>query len=159
MIQKEIRLIDEKGKQIGILEYEKALGIARERGFDLIEVTKKTQPPIFKLGNYDKIRYFQEKEKQKRKLKERHDLAKTIKISFKESVHDLTFKAKQTDRFLTSGRSVEIQMPLRGREKTHSDLAIEKIKTFLTMIKSEYKIIQDLKKTPNNLLIVLKKIT
>ncbi len=52
-----VRLIDEKGEQIGIIETKNALDMARARNLDLIQVTDKTEPPVCKLGEYGKYLY------------------------------------------------------------------------------------------------------
>lgn len=52
-----IRLIDDSNKQIGIFSYEEALEKAKEKGLDLLVITLKTDPPVYKLGNYEKVRY------------------------------------------------------------------------------------------------------
>jgi len=155
--QGKIRLVDEKGKQIGVLFKEEALNIAKERGFDLIEVTRKTEPPIYKLGDYSKIKYEMEKKLKQQKLKERQAFPKSIRIGFKESNHDLSIKSKKAEEFLKEGKLVHIVMILRGREKAHFDLAKEKVDSFLTLIKISYKIIRSLKKSPRGLNVAIKK--
>jgi len=145
----EIRLIDEKGKQIGVVSFEEAQKIAKERNLDLIEITKNSQPPIYKLGNWAKEKYLKEKEERKKKLKNKQNIFKNIRIGFNEGEHDLEVKAKKINEFLEDKKGVRIEIFLRGREKAHFDLAEQKIKTFLTKINKSYKIIQPLKRTPN----------
>lgn len=157
MILKEIRLIDEKGKQIGIFSYDEASKIAQERGLDLVEITKKTTPPIYKFGDSNKLRYKKEKEYRKKRLKERQTAPKSIRIGFSEGEHDLETKVKRTEKFLEEGKTVTIEMKLKGRQKAHFDLARKKICEFLEKIKSEHKIIQPLKRVPRGLIIVLRK--
>lgn len=157
MAPKEVRLIDEKGKQIGIFSFNDASKMAQERGLDLVEITKKTTPPIYKFGNYGKLKYQKEKELKKKKLKERQTAPKSIRIGFNEGEHDLEIKIKKIEKFLQEGKTVTIEMKLRGRQKTHFDLAKEKTNEFLAKIQTEYKIIQPLKRVPNGLITILKK--
>ena len=157
MIPKEVRLIDEKGKQIGIFSYDEASKIAQERGLDLVEITKKTTPPIYKFGDSGKLRYKKEKEFRKKRLKERQTAPKSIRIGFNEGEHDLDTKVKRTEGFLEEGKTVTVEMKLRGRQKAHFDLARKKISDFLAKIQIEYKIIQPLKRVPRGLITVLKK--
>jgi len=157
LIPKEVRLIDEKGKQIGIFSYNEASKIAQECGLDLVEITKKTTPPIYKFGDYGKLKYQKEKEFKKKRLKERQTSPKSIRIGFNEGEHDLETKIKKIEKFLQEGKTVTIEMKLRGRQKAHFDLARGKINGFLTKIKVEYKIIQPLKRVPRGLITVLKK--
>lgn len=157
MIPKEVRLIDEKGKQIGIFSYDEASRIAQERGLDLVEITRKTTPPIYKFGDSGKLRYKKEKEYRKKRLKERRTAPKSIRIGFNEGDHDLETKMKRAEKFLEEGKTVTIEMKLRGRQKAHFDLAKKKISEFLAKIKTEHKVIQLLKKVPRGLITVLKK--
>ncbi len=157
MIPKEVRLIDEKGKQIGIFSYDEASRIAQERGLGLVEITKKTTPPIYKFGDSGKLRYKKEKEYRKKRLQERKTAPKSIRIGFNEGEHDLETKVKRTERFLEEGKTVTVEMKLRGRQKAHFDLARKKINDFLAKIQIEYKIIQLLKRVPRGLITVLKK--
>lgn len=69
MVSKEIRLIDEKGQQLGVYSFEQASQIATEKGFDLILITDKVSPPIYRLGDYGKLKYQQEKELKKENCK------------------------------------------------------------------------------------------
>jgi len=151
----EIRLIDENGKSIGIFSYQKAQEIAKERNLDLIEVSKKAVPPVFKLGNWEKERYLKEKQLRKKLLAEKKNILKNIRIGFNEGENDLNIKAKKIADFLEENKRVKIEIFLRGREKRHFDLAEEKIKNFLTKINKSYKIIQPLKRTPGGFFIII----
>jgi len=156
LVSKEIRLIDEKGQQLGVYSFEQASQIATEKGFDLILITDKVSPPIYRLGDYGKLKYQQEKELKKRKLQEKQTTQKSIRIGFNEGEHDLNVKIKKIEKFLGENRAVAIEMRLRGRQKAHFDLAKEKIDNFCKKITIPYKVIQPLKKVPRGLMIVLK---
>ncbi|MGE4554746.1 MAG: translation initiation factor IF-3 [Candidatus Paceibacterota bacterium] len=151
----EIRLIDENGKLIGILPLEKAQEIARQKNLDLIAVSQKAKPPVYKLGVWEKERYFSEKKLRKKLKTEKKNILKNLRIGFNEGENDLNVKIKKVENFLEKGRRVKIEIFLRGREKAHFELAEEKIKNFLTKVKKSYKIIQPLKKTPNGFFIIL----
>jgi len=157
LILKEVRLIDEKGKQIGIFSYDEASKMAQERGLGLVEITRKTTPPIYKFGDSGKLRYKKEKEFRKKRLKDKQSSPKSIRIGFNEGEHDLETKVKRTEKFLQEGKTVTIEMKLKGREKAHFDLAKKKIDEFLAKIEIEYKVIQSLKKVPRGLITVLRK--
>ena len=156
MIPKEIRLIDEQGKQLGIFSFQEASQIAQNKGFDLVLITDKTTPSIYKLGDNDKLKYQKEKELRKKKLQERHSAQKSVRLGFNEGEHDLSTKIKKVEKFLQEDRMVTIEMRLHGRQKAHFDLAKEKINNFCQKITVPYKIIQPLKKAPRGLTIVLK---
>ena len=54
---REVRLIDEDGKQLGIVPTFEALKIARERELDLVEISPKAAPPVCKIMDYGKFKY------------------------------------------------------------------------------------------------------
>jgi len=154
---KEIRVIDENGKQIGIMELTKAIELAKNKGLDLVQITDKTTPPVCKITNYGKYLYhLQKKEK---KQKKEHNELKGIRLSFGISDHDIEIKSKQAEKFLKKGHLVRIEMILRGREKAHQDLAKEKIEKFLNLLKSSIpvKIETPIKKQPRGLTIIISK--
>ncbi|MFZ5559694.1 MAG: translation initiation factor IF-3 [Patescibacteria group bacterium] len=144
----QVQVIDENGKNLGILDTSKAIEIAKERELDLVEISSKTQPPICKIINYGKYQYLQEKKERKQKAKQRRAELKEIRIGFTTSVHDLEIKAKQIEKFLKEGHKVKIDLRLRGREKAHGDLAKEKLEKFLGMFSFEFKKEEEIKKTP-----------
>lgn len=153
----EIRLIDEAGKQLGVVSLAEAKKIAQDHNLDLVLITAKVKPPIYKLGDLEKFRYAQEKKYKKQKLRERQRVAKIIRLGFNEGIHDLQIKAKKAQEFLESGYSITIEMRLRGREKAHEDIAQQKITDFLTAILTPYTLIQPLTKTPSGFTMSLKK--
>jgi translation initiation factor IF-3 len=154
---KEIRLIGAEGKLIGVIPYEEALLKAKEANLDLVLISEKANPPVYKLGNYSKIKYEQEKKLKAQKLKERKNTNKYIRIGFNEGDHDLIIKAEKGKKFLEEGKILVIELPLRGREKAHQDIAKSKLEKFLTFIQISYKIIQPITKSPRGLIITIKK--
>ena len=146
---KKIRLIGLDAKMIGVVEYGEAETMARSQNLDLILVTQNADMPVYKLGDAKKMRYHEEKMKRKEAKKQRGDVMKIVKISFNEGTHDMQTKIKRLEEFLEDGLKVKVVMFLAGREKSHFDLALEKTKTFLSMISTEYKTASDLKKLSN----------
>ena len=53
----EVRLIDEKGEQVGIVPIAEALKRARDAEQDLIEIAPQAKPPVCKIIDYSKFRY------------------------------------------------------------------------------------------------------
>jgi translation initiation factor IF-3 len=152
---KDLRLIDIDGKHLGIFSLEKAKEIAEKNEFDLILINSYQQPIVVKLGNYGSHLY--QKEKKERKVKKEQKETKEIRISFREAEYDLKRKANLIREFLDEGHQVQIKLMLKGRERKFQDLAEEKLNNFLKIIGelTNYKISQQLKKTPNFLMIIL----
>jgi len=151
-----VRVIGEKGENLGIFSKKEALKMAREKGLDLILITEKARPPVCKIGDFGKFLYQKEKkEKEKRKESE----IKGIRIGFNISLNDLETKAKQAERFLKEGDRVQIEMLLRGREKALEEIGRKKINEFLEILEQKIpiKIEQNLKKVPRGFIMLISK--
>ncbi len=149
-----IRLIDDTGKQVGIVSLQEALQIARERNLDLIQVTDKVEPPVCKISDYGKYLYrLRKKEKKTKKSNE----TKGIRLRFNISEHDLETRINQAEKFLKEGNRVKIEMILRGREKRLSEFAKEKINLFIENLNKKIAIKNEtgLKKKGNGFFIVV----
>jgi len=133
-------VVDETGKNLGVMPREAALKLAQERGLDLIEIAPAAQPPVAKIINFDKFRYQKEKEIKKQKLAQKISELKQVRISSRAAKNDLEIKAKKVIEFLNEGHKVEILLQLKGREKYNKDWARYKLEEFLKMISVEYKI-------------------
>jgi len=130
---KEVRLIDEVGQQFGVVSLEEAISKAKEKGFDLIQVTEKVDPPICKIMDYGKYIYSLKKKEKSIKYNKGGEL-KHIRLTFNISDYDTEIRAKQAEKFLKIGDKVMIEMVLRGREKAHSDFAKEKMIKFTEIL-------------------------
>lgn len=116
---REVRLIGEKGNQLGIMSAREALKIAREAGLDLVKIAPRAKPPVCKTVDYGKYRYeLARKEKEARK-KQRTMEIKEIRFSPNIDPNDLNTKANQARKFLSKGDKVKVSMRFRGRELTH----------------------------------------
>lgn len=123
-----------------------ALRLAQERNLDLVEVAPNVRPSICKIMDFGKYQYDKAKKERERKTKKSE--LKEIRIGFRTSEHDLAIKAAQTDKFLSRGHKVKIELRLRGREKSLRGLAREKMVHFFTLIKESYKFEQEIKSSP-----------
>ncbi|MCD6470993.1 translation initiation factor IF-3 [bacterium] len=138
-----VRLIDENGKHIGVVETSKAIEMAQKKGLDLIEVNPNQDPPVAKILDFGQFKYQLSKKEKKQKSKKGE--VKGIRLSLRVGKHDLEFKRKQVDKFLKEGNKVKIEMLLRGRERTHADLGEKIINDFISSLEN-IKIEQPLKK-------------
>ncbi len=155
---REIRLIDETGKQMGVVGLEEALRIARERNLDLIQVTEKVAPPVCKIGDYGKYLYREEK-KNKATKKQKGGELKGLRLTFNISLHDLETRARQAEKFLKRGDKVRIELVLRGRERALQNFAREKINKFIEILKgiTPIKIEREIKKESRGLTMIISK--
>jgi len=154
----QVRVIDETGKQVGVLELAEALRIAKERNLDLVQVTERVEPPVCKIMDYGKYLYALQKKERKIKIKRAGEL-KGVRLGFNISPHDLETRARQAENFLKEGDKVRIELPLRGREKALPEFAKEKINNFLEILARliPYKVERELKKEPRGFTIIISK--
>ncbi len=136
----EVRVIDDEGNALGIMPTKDALALARERELDLVEVSPKAKPPVCKLLDYGAFKYQKEKELKQQKVHAKKVEVKGIRLSVKIGSGDLEMRKKQALKFLEDGQKLKIEIILRGREKAHGNIAIEKIKEFIDSIAEHYEI-------------------
>lgn len=134
------------------------MDLARERGFDLVEVAPNANPPVCKLLNFGKFLYRMAKQERQHKAKQKKSEIKAVRIGFKTGRHDLEVKVKKAVQFLDEGHQLKAEVVLRGREKRYKDLAREKLKEFVKLIPVEIKIIQEPKKFPSGFSMIVIKV-
>lgn len=130
-----IRLIDEHGRQKGIVEKTKALEEARRVGLDLVEVAYNNGVSICKIVDYGKYRYEQNKKAKEGKKKQKTIQIKEIKLRPNTDDHDFQFKINKAKKFLEGGQKIRIILSFRGREILHSDIGMGLITKFADAIK------------------------
>jgi len=159
-------VIGGEGEQLGLMKTEDALALAVEKELDLVEVSPNLKPPVCKIMDYGKHLYKVAKQKRHQNAKQKKTETKGIRLSIRTEKHDLEFKARNAVKFMTKGNRVKIDIVLKGREKAHQDLAMEKMKKFLVTIsdisksnkETEERVIteeQSIKRTPQGMNIVI----
>lgn len=118
---REVRVIGDDGEQLGILQRNEALGIARERGLDLVEVAPNAEPPVCRIMDYGKFRYEEQKKKQEAKKRQVVVQIKEIKLRPKTDEHDYQTKLAHIRRFVEGGDRCKVTIFFRGREIVHKD--------------------------------------
>ncbi len=127
-------MVTDDGEMLGVMPITEALSAAKARELDLVEISPKADPPVCKIIDYGKYLYEQKKkEKAQKKASKGHEM-KGIRLSFRIGPGDLERQRKHAEDFLTTGHPIRIQMVMRGREKAHKDLALEKMKEFLSSL-------------------------
>ncbi len=130
-----VRLIDDKGEQLGVKTLEEALSLAREKSLDLAEVAPNADPPVCKIIDYGKYQYHQKKVEQKHRKQQKQTEVKGVRIGFRTNEHDIEVKARMATRFLKARNMVKVTLVFKGREAQHSDLAVEKLLHFADVLK------------------------
>lgn len=130
----QVRVIDEDGQNLGVMDTSEALATAQERGLDLVEVSPLAQPPVVKITNFSKLRYQEEKERRKEKAKQKKVEVKGIRLSLRISDHDKEVRVHQAEKFLSQDDKVKVDLILKGRERQHANLAKDIIHKFIESI-------------------------
>ncbi|MBU3914329.1 translation initiation factor IF-3 [bacterium] len=125
-----VRVIDDEGKQIGVLEINEALALADVKGLDLVEVGGKSDPPVCRIMDFGKFKYQQSKKIHDAKKKQTVIRIKEIKLRPKTEIHDFQFKLKNAIGFLEHGNKVKVTIQYRGREMAFTHMGIELLKKF-----------------------------
>lgn len=123
-----IRLIDERGGQVGIVSIEEARERANRVGLDLVEVAPAARPPVCRLMDYGKYKYNAARKAKEAKKKQHHIQIKEVKFRPGIEDHDYDFKLRHARRFLDEGNKVKLTMMFRGRQLSHPEIGMEVLK-------------------------------
>lgn len=119
---REVRVIDDEGNQLGVLDTREALKLAEERGLDLVEVAPNAVPPVCRVMDFGKFLYQEKKKQQEAKKKQKVFQVKEVKFRPMIDPHDYDVKLKRLLRFLGEGDKVKATVQFRGREMARMDL-------------------------------------
>ena len=152
---REVRLIDEKGNQMGIVSIAAAMSIADERGLDLVKIAPQVTPPVCKIMDYGKYRFEQGKREKEQRKNQKIIEIKEVRLSATIDTHDMEVKAKACTRFLQNGDKVKVSIRFRGRQITHGDIGLEVMNTFYEMVKDNAAIDRLAKQEGRNMFMIL----
>ena len=119
---REIRVIDDEGQQLGVMQPFEALKKAREKNLDLVEISPTAQPPVCRIMDYGKYLYQQEKKEREAKKHQKTITVKEVKFRINVDDHDYETKKNHVLRFLDEGDKVKATIFFRGREMTRTNL-------------------------------------
>ncbi|MCL2619250.1 MAG: translation initiation factor IF-3 [Defluviitaleaceae bacterium] len=127
---KEVRLIDSDGTQLGIVQGRDAQRMADEKKLDLVKISPTAKPPVCKIMDYSKFRFEQQKKEKEARKKQKTVDIKELRLSQNIDVHDINVKIKKCVEFLKDGAKVKITIRFRGREMSHTDGAYKILNKF-----------------------------
>jgi translation initiation factor IF-3 len=136
---RQIRVIDDEGKQLGVLETADALALAIRKGLDLVEIAPTQRPPVCRIMDFGKYKYELKKKEQASKRKQHQVQVKEVRVRPKIAEHDVQVKVRQARDFLDAGDKVMVNCLFRGREMAHRDVG-EKV------LQKVYELLQDIAK-------------
>ena len=138
---REVRLIDSEGNQLGVMPTKQALEMAEEAGLDLVKIVANAQPPVCKLMDYDKHRYEQSKRERDLRKNQRIVTLKEVQLSATIEENDVQTKFRNAVKFLQDGDKVKVSIRFRGRQIAHADIGMKIMEDFAARIE-EYGIVE-----------------
>lgn len=127
---REVRLIDQNGEQLGIMPTRKAMDLAEQAGLDLVKIAPQAKPPVCRLMDYGKYRFEQSKKEREIRKNQKVIEIKEVRLSAVIDVHDFEVRLKQGQKFLQEGNKVKASIRFRGRQIAHSQIGMEVMNEF-----------------------------
>jgi len=151
-------VISNEGVNLGVFSIKEALEKAVSAGFDLIEVSPNTNPPIVKIADYGKYKYEQKKKLQKSKAGAKTTETKSIQIKIGTGDNDLALKARKASLWLKEGHRIKVELFVSGRSKFMQESFLkERLDRVLHLITENFKIAEDYKRGPKGPTITIEK--
>jgi len=122
---REIRLIDETGQNVGVVNRQDAMDRALAAGMDLVEISPDAAPPVCKILDYGKFKYQEQKKAAEARKNQKIVEIKEIKLRPNIDDHDYDVKMKSIKRFFEEGDKVKVTLRFRGREMAHQSLGMD----------------------------------
>ena len=132
---REVRVVDQNGEQLGVMSSRDALALADERQLDLVKIAPQARPPVCKLMDYGKYRFEQSKKEREFRKNQKVITVKEVRLSATIEDHDIDVKFKNAVKFLKDGNKVKVTIRFRGRQITHSDIGRQVMNEFAERIK------------------------
>ncbi len=151
----EVRLIDDRNQQIGVVAIDRAKALAVEREMDLVEVAPQAQPPVCRIMDYGKFKF--ESLKKDKDARRKHNVIKVKEMKLRPKIgeHDFKTKYQSVKSFLEQGDKVKLTIMFRGREMVHQDVG----KNLLDRMARDLKGVSTVERTPllegRNLVMIL----
>ncbi|MDR1560906.1 MAG: translation initiation factor IF-3 [Holosporaceae bacterium] len=131
----QVRLIDQNGNVVGVLNVKEAMLKAREAGLDLVEIAPQAVPPVCKIIDYGKLKYELQKKKSETKKKQKFIEIKEVKFTPAIGEHDYKVKLSSICKFLSESNKVKVTLRFRGREISHKEIGEQLLNRLLTDVK------------------------
>lgn len=138
----QLRLLDESGKQIGVVDRQAALQKAQAEGKDLVEIAPNAKPPVVKLIDFKKFKYLEAKKERESRKSIKHVGVKEIRLSPFMGQHDFKTRVGQGEEFLKEGHQLKVSVPFRGREITHKEFGMNVINNAINFLQVVGKVVK-----------------
>lgn len=130
----QVRLLDENGKQIGVVSKIEALQKAKEQGTDVVEIAPNAKPPVAKLIDFKKFKYQEAKKEREAKKSQKNVGVKEVRLAPFIGRHDLDTRLKKGKEFLEDGNQLKISVFFRGRVITRKEFGYDVMNRFISSL-------------------------
>ena len=137
---REVRVVDQNGEQLGIMPVRQALELAEEHQMDLVKIAPQARPPVCKIMDYGKYRFEQSKKEREFRKNQKVIAVKEVRLSATIEDHDIDVKVKNAIKFLKDGNKIKVTIRFRGRQITHSEIGREVMQDFAERVKEQGKV-------------------
>ncbi len=151
-----LRIIDNEGNQLGVMDRQTALDKAKELGLDLVEVASQADPPVARIVNFQKFRY-EENKKERSSKKDSGGGLKELWLSPRIEEHDIKVRLARTEEFLKEGHKVKLVVKFKGREMAHRELGQKVLDEALALLGEKVSVEREPRFEGRNLSIILSK--
>lgn len=152
---KEVRVVDESGNQLGVMSSAEALRMAEAKNLDLVKIAPRAVPPVCKIIDFGKYCYEQAKKEKEAKKNQNIISVKEIQLTLKIDVHDLQTKAGHAVKFLKNGDKVKVVVKYKGRELAHTELGFDIADRFVALLEDNAVIEKPAKIEGRNMILIL----
>jgi len=128
---REVRVIDEDKRQLGVMPLNEALRLAQTKGLDLLEIVPNATPPVCRIVNYGKFQYEEAKRSKDGHSRQAASRMKELQLSAVIEVHDFNTKLAHAIQFLSADMKVSVRLRFRGRQRAHKEFGFEVVNRFV----------------------------
>jgi translation initiation factor IF-3 len=128
---REVRVLDETKRQLGVMSLNEALRLAMSKGLDLVEIAPNATPSVCRIVDYGKFMYEEAKKGKDSQGRQSASKMKEIQLSPTIDPHDFAIKLGHALDFLCEDMKVRVKLRFRGRQKAHTEFGFEVVNRFI----------------------------
>jgi len=134
---KEIRVTDSTGEQLGVMATKDAQELAIAKDLDLVMIAPQATPPVCKIMDYGKYMFEQQKREKEARKNQKVIVIKEVKLSPQIEDHDVEYKLKNAKKFLKEGDKVKVSVKFRGREMAYTQIGAAVLQKFAEALEDD----------------------
>jgi len=135
--EKEIRVTDSTGEQLGVMATKDAQELAIAKDLDLVMIAPQATPPVCKIMDYGKYMFEQQKREKEARKNQKVIVIKEVKLSPQIEDHDVEYKLKNAKKFLKEGDKVKVSVKFRGREMAYTQIGAAVLQKFAEALEDD----------------------